>query len=161
MKNIFAIIALGLLLSTAAQAQTLTATDTTTLQTDDEVVVKAGVMFAPQGGITLNNLKAGFSPSLPVFAVVSITAGNVGITPFYNMSFNATGIAIEYFASDNLGIYGVVSKNIQTSGMYSGIGFDTPVANNAAALFIEFGTDNTNTYVFYGVFIPLVRKIHK
>lgn len=143
MKNIFAIFALGLLLSTAAQAQTRTAPDTTELPEVTRTVIKPGILFAPQGVINFGKSKEGFSTSLPVFGTVAITIdGIVTLTPFYNFSNNATGLAFEYAINDRVGMYGVFSKTVifpkeSFSSEYVGIGIDRAVANNAAFAFMK------------------------
>lgn len=154
MKKIFILLILALTATTYTNAQS------DSIKTS-EFEIQAGFMFVPQGGVSLKNASKGFESFYPIFIVAPIIRNGWIITPFYNMTANAYGTAIEYAVTKKCGAYIVGTKNIMNGGGYVGTGIDTPVFGGKAAGFIELGTDwpTGNPYVFTGVFIPLTFKL--
>lgn len=127
----------------------------------DSVSISAGLMFVPQGTISLKNPEKGFSTFAAGFLVAQISYKKTTYTPFYNMTGNATGIAIYQSFTNNFGSYVVGTKSILKEGGYVGIGLGTPVAAGRATFFVECGSP-WNTWdpgIYIGAFIPLTKKL--
>lgn len=155
MKKLLILLTVALMATTCTHAQS----DSTASKSTTEI--KLGFMFAPQGGISLKDQSKGFESFYPMFIVTQIFKKDWIITPFYNMTANCYGTAVEYAVTKKCGLYVVGTKGILKGGGYVGAGIDTPVMGELAAGFVEVGTDwpDGNPYLFTGVFIPLTFRL--
>ena len=122
--------------------------------------LSAGVMFVPQGIISLKNIEAGTSTIMSLYMVTPVSNGVWTFIPFYDFD-QALGLETGMSLSQNHEIYIIGSKHVNRNGGYVGFGTKTPVAKHLAFWFVEFGATTGHhfeTHILSGVFIPLTRN---
>lgn len=149
MKNIVTAIAALIILASTANAQT------------DSLKINAGIVIAPQGGISLSEPSKGFQAFMPVLAVVSLTKKNTTFVPMYNVANNTVGILIAQDFTPKFGGYVIAMKSVLAKGGYTGVALTTPVANGRANGFVEVGTswESFSPSIYVGVIIPFKFKV--
>jgi hypothetical protein len=150
MKNIVTAIVASIILASTANAQT-----------SDSLKINAGIVIAPQGGISLSGSSKGFQAFIPVLAVVSLTKKNTTFVPMYNVANNTAGILIAQDFTPKFGGYVIAMKSVLAKGGYTGVALTTPVANGRANGFVEVGTSwaSFSPSIYVGVIIPFKFKV--
>lgn len=101
--------------------------------------IKPGLMFNPQGCISLKTPENGFEALYPLQALISISKGNSYLYPFYSLGENFFGgYAIQSF--NGFDIYLLGMKDINSIETYAGLGIDIFIGKTEDnSIFFEIG----------------------
>ena len=161
MRNMISLIA-TLAISTLGFAQT---SHEDTLKTKAPLILKAGFVYTPQAGVSLEYPKEGAESFQTFIAAIVFNKGNVTAVPFYLTSKdrNAVGTAWIYRAHPHVSPYCVVQKTTTNNNLYLSAGAMTPIEKLPFNIFMEFGNTfpEWNPHMYTGVFIGLTKEIKR
>jgi len=125
--------------------------------------INGGVMFIPQGGLSLQHLDKPLESFYPVLLVMPIIKEHWTIVPFLNMTANAPGLALKYKISKTLKLNATCYKKMHINEANVKVGFETPVWEEKVALFVQYSNNfpKTKQYIVAGAFIPFTFKLKK
>lgn len=121
-----------------------------------KINVSAGMTLVPQASMNLNKPSDGFSPFFNLFPQVTVSKNKWFGVGFYSIAFNSFGSAIGFNPTSHLTTYLVGLKSTMKNDGYIGLGIGTPVAENRATAFVEFGSSiqKPEPVIYIGMFIP-------
>lgn len=121
-----------------------------------------GLMFNPQGVISLETPSVGFNVVTPLLVAASISKGHMSVTPIYIINSNSFGGFLKY-SSKKFGIYGIAVKATQVKDFYVGLGATTPAIKNWVDMLFEVGTSayEWDPKLTIGICIPFMLPLNK
>jgi len=128
------------------------------ISSEKKTQISVGFLLNPQGEISFKDVNLGFKGSVPLLAVITFSKGSWSATPVYNIMGNSYGAFVKKEFTP-MGIYLVALKDMNTSNLYAGLGFDVEVAKGIASVFVESGIktgwEESEFCITVGACIPL------